>query len=543
MTTVAATSEQEAISKKLLRRQGIDTLPAQTTRGSRHQVEVRASERVPEEGSRMAAAPSSRYNVAATATTSQNQDHSDRQGSPKYAEDHSVAQQSAHASHKSSTDAAFRAPVNTGSLLASSRAKDKAGSVEPHAQDACGSTSTAVIQSMGNAVERPETTSIGMHRIRRSPMASRRVASPENASPKAISATQKAIGGKENVVSFVGRPEAQGQYRADLSHPSCTLGKGRESPSASHVAGSQNMMQEQFTPFSLGPVVSWSPVRYNGATSECLRNKRLPGWYLNAPVAPSTTCSPSTPHQPGHVAPTERRLTRMSEQDAQPTSVTEPPRSTQSHPSQLKSHSQDLGIVPPQRPISPSKRTSNRAATSGSNEPRARTPTQPSQHRSTVEEIERSLEIIAPLADADEGMREQVRELQVLLDRIRRRTAALIDRGRRLHQLRLALEREVFTDLRRHNTPTKTDTRSHELKTHIRASISRKGGVDERETHSETDEEGDMQEVEEMTSREVDLSDLPSPLERGIEDNDGGRSKRHSSPPKHARAAQWAASA
>ena len=181
--------------------------------------------------------------------------------------------------------------------------------------------------------------------------------------------------------------------------------------------------------------------------SQCLRNKRLPGWYLNAPVAPSTTCSPSTPHQPGHVAPTERRLTRMSEQDAQPTSVTEPPRSTQSHPSQLKSHSQDLSIVPPQRPIPPSKRTSNRAATSGSNEPRTRTPTQPSQHRPTVEEIERSLEVIAPLADADEGMREQVRELRVLLDRVRRRTAALIDRGRRLHQLRLALEREVSTDL------------------------------------------------------------------------------------------------
>ncbi|KAH9889506.1 hypothetical protein C8Q73DRAFT_707931 [Cubamyces lactineus] len=213
----------------------------------------------------------------------------------------------------------------------------------------------------------------------------------------------------------------------------------------------------------------------------------------------------------------------MCEQDAQPTGVTEPLLSTASYSSQPKAQkTQETNAIPPRQNVPPSDHASNRANASGSSELRPRTATQPSQHRLTVEEIERSLEVIAPFADADEGVREQVRELRVLLTRIRRRKTALLERGRRLHQLRLALERKISMDFKsRIKRPEDTSTHPDGPLPHDPASTSSKGSADGRGAHSETDEEGDILEVEEMTSREVDRSDLPSPSARSADHSTG----------------------
>ncbi|KAI0332960.1 hypothetical protein GY45DRAFT_1368735 [Cubamyces sp. BRFM 1775] len=408
MTTVPATSEQEAVSKKIFRRQGITALPAQMARTSPRRVYVGASGRICEEMPRKAVASNPRRSVAASASTSQHQDHRGGQRSPKYAQGHSVGQQSAQTSHKTSISESFHAPVNTGSALASSRARDKVKVVEPLAHHACAPMSTSPTKFMRNTMEMRQTASVDMHGTRKSLLAARPVAPPRSASPKVA---QKVIDGTENNPSFAERVQAQSHYQADPGVLSCTLGD------------------------SLGSASTNMPRR---------------------------------------------------------------------------------------------------------------------NHHQTVEEIERFLDHIAPLADADEEAKEQVRELRVLLDRIKRRTAALLERGRRLHQLRLALEREVYTDFKGNaQRPNEARMPADRLNAHDSASTSSQGGAGRNEAHSETDEEGDMQEVEEMTSREVDRSDLPPPSARSADDSvqdlPKDKSKRpcgdadlDSSPCKRARGSQWA---
>ena len=102
--------------------------------------------------------------------------------------------------------------------------------------------------------------------------------------------------------------------------------------------------------------------------------------------------------------------------------------------------------------------------------------------------------MIAPLAQGEGEAHEQLRELQLLLSSIGRRTAMLVERGQRLQRFRLALER--------HRPELE---RSRPLEGGAQAPR-----VEENGRSEEMDEEEELLEVEEMTSREVDLSDLPS---------------------------------
>ncbi|KAI0653967.1 hypothetical protein C8Q70DRAFT_1058837 [Cubamyces menziesii] len=114
--------------------------------------------------------------------------------------------------------------------------------------------------------------------------------------------------------------------------------------------------------------------------------------------------------------------------------------------------------------------------------------------RPTLQELQGALDTIAPLAQGEGEAHEQLRELQLLLSSIGRRTAMLVERGQRLRRFRLALER--------HRPELE---RLRPLEGGAQAAHMEENGRSE-----EMDEEEELLEVEEMTSREVDLSDLPS---------------------------------
>ncbi|KAH9889493.1 hypothetical protein C8Q73DRAFT_707884 [Cubamyces lactineus] len=110
-------------------------------------------------------------------------------------------------------------------------------------------------------------------------------------------------------------------------------------------------------------------------------------------------------------------------------------------------------------------------------------------YRPTVRELQEALDFVAPIANEEMETKEQVRELQLLVSSIARRTAKLREKALRLQQLRLAFERHLpeLEELRPQRAATAA-SRPEESK----------------------DEEEELIEVEEMTSREVDFTDLPS---------------------------------
>ncbi|KAI0332968.1 hypothetical protein GY45DRAFT_1320213 [Cubamyces sp. BRFM 1775] len=136
-------------------------------------------------------------------------------------------------------------------------------------------------------------------------------------------------------------------------------------------------------------------------------------------------------------------------------------------------------------------------------------------HYPKLKELRKTLNLIAPLADAEQDTREEVRELQVLVTSIGRRTLALVEKSRRLQQLRLALEQHM-PELEKYFLPQAG-------KAAPRTESTEKSAAGEGE-----DEEEELAEVEEMTSREVDFSDLPSTPNGSVEKE--GRGKKRARP-------------
>ncbi|KAI0669712.1 hypothetical protein C8Q78DRAFT_1041675 [Trametes maxima] len=107
-----------------------------------------------------------------------------------------------------------------------------------------------------------------------------------------------------------------------------------------------------------------------------------------------------------------------------------------------------------------------------------------------MSEVRRVLQEITPLADRDETAKGQIRELGILIDHVEEGTAKLKMRMREMQRLRLALERffSQFKDNPRRYNGT--------------------WSPQEEEKQGSTDEEEDMAEVEDLTSREILSADL-----------------------------------
>ncbi|KAH9889487.1 hypothetical protein C8Q73DRAFT_161039 [Cubamyces lactineus] len=117
----------------------------------------------------------------------------------------------------------------------------------------------------------------------------------------------------------------------------------------------------------------------------------------------------------------------------------------------------------------------------------------------TVGELQQALDIVAPLADAEEQTREQVHEIRTLLISIGQRTAMLKKKGRRLQQLRLALERHL-----------------PELEGAHPSQAGRQASGVEENAGAGVDDEEELLEVE-MALRGANFSDIPSAPKEGAE--------------------------
>ncbi|KAI0653961.1 hypothetical protein C8Q70DRAFT_547329 [Cubamyces menziesii] len=110
-------------------------------------------------------------------------------------------------------------------------------------------------------------------------------------------------------------------------------------------------------------------------------------------------------------------------------------------------------------------------------------------HPTTLKELQQALDVVAPLANAEQDTREQVREIRTLLASIGQRAAVLKEKGRWLQQMQVGF--------RRHMPELETLCPSQAGSIMLHAEEDR-------------DEEEELLEVEEMTSTEVDFSDLVS---------------------------------
>ncbi|KAI0332975.1 hypothetical protein GY45DRAFT_369194 [Cubamyces sp. BRFM 1775] len=269
--------------------------------------------------------------------------------------------------------------------------------------------------------------------------------------------------------------------------------------------------------FTLRPA-TWSPVGHTRAKAKDTRT------YSGDPILDLHVSALPT------ASPTNAQLARMREQDAH-TSAT--------------SSSKNTSMVQPQipGPLSTQMHTTNvasplaRDAYSSCSDKLPRRVATPQSHRPTIEELQRTLDEIAPIADSDERAREQVRELRQLLSNLNKRTAYLKTRARRLQQLRLALELYIFSPGARQDPSTAANTEG------------------ERGHGDCTDEEAELEEVKELTSSELACANLPSSSDDGatIRYNDSPTRKRKTqchaddgspeqSPSKRARTARWMSS-
>ncbi|KAI8973987.1 hypothetical protein BD414DRAFT_498785 [Trametes punicea] len=139
-------------------------------------------------------------------------------------------------------------------------------------------------------------------------------------------------------------------------------------------------------------------------------------------------------------------------------------------------------------------------------------------HRPPIDEVRHFLERIAPLADKDANLREQLREISVLLTVAESQTSRLKHGVRCMQRLRLALERGFFSRLK--EDPSLLDgtweppASGPEPETQAVPTSASGQGVEAAEegryVGDEDSEEKEIQEVEEMTSREINSSDLPA---------------------------------
>ncbi|KAI0367849.1 hypothetical protein BV20DRAFT_1123159 [Pilatotrama ljubarskyi] len=131
-------------------------------------------------------------------------------------------------------------------------------------------------------------------------------------------------------------------------------------------------------------------------------------------------------------------------------------------------------------------------------------PEGPALHLPTISELRDALQEIAPLADGDQDVKEGLRELGILVNVVEQRSEKVKQRVREAQKLRLALEQCFFGRL-------KVDPRLT-------------NGTWTRLEHvgNATDEE-ELEEVEELTSREVLYSDIVDGTERATEEGDAMR--------------------
>ncbi|KAI0628990.1 hypothetical protein C8Q77DRAFT_1161604 [Trametes polyzona] len=122
---------------------------------------------------------------------------------------------------------------------------------------------------------------------------------------------------------------------------------------------------------------------------------------------------------------------------------------------------------------------------------RPQSPRAPAIHRPKLSELRQTLEAVAPLADNNAGAQHKLYELNILVNALDERAARLREKTRRLQRLRLAMEQHFMAKVR-------SDPR-----------IMKGTWTRPVEAENAADEEMEMDEVEEMTSREVYDSDLP----------------------------------
>ncbi|KAI0367850.1 hypothetical protein BV20DRAFT_1123160 [Pilatotrama ljubarskyi] len=253
--------------------------------------------------------------------------------------------------------------------------------------------------------------------------------------------------------------------------------------------------------FGLGPLKLWSPPRngeHTGGDGEPVRPPRVffpPTEVQRAEMRTKAAQGTLPPDRlPLSRAPvftrpmpveTRPRRVDLSQQDEQPI------------PERVMTRSSDM------RGISQGSDTDGEAARSEVLPPAAA----PAVHLPTISELRDALQEIAPLADGDEDVREGLRELGILVNVVEQRNEAVKRRVREAQKLRLALEQHFFARLKDH--PRLTDG--------SRAWTRGESGDDA------TDEE-DLEEVEELTSREVLHSDIPDGMRDPEEDQVATRS-------------------
>ncbi|KAH9889486.1 hypothetical protein C8Q73DRAFT_160931 [Cubamyces lactineus] len=270
-----------------------------------------------------------------------------------------------------------------------------------------------------------------------------------------------------------------------------------DAPSSPSSPWSNGNKRSPLPNFTLRPA-TWSPVLRNRTQGERSNGTGCPAVYINK-HRPSVhdTYTPSNHSAPSQCISTplaNEQRARVHEQDVHAITI------------------EDVASAGgPHRPrVSAKKSDIPRRDTSG-------TVTQ------TLKELQQALNLVTPLANEETETREQVREIQLLVSSIGRRTAALREKARRLHQLRLALERHL-PELR----PPQAGPAAPRT---------------EEGPGSEGEEEESI-EVEEMTSRKVDSSDLPSTPGSGDETEGPGLKRKRltedaspdGSPRKRARA-------
>ncbi|KAJ8474279.1 hypothetical protein ONZ51_g7322 [Trametes cubensis] len=202
--------------------------------------------------------------------------------------------------------------------------------------------------------------------------------------------------------------------------------------------------------FGLGPVVSWSPTHYDGATGQYSCGTSLIAAYLSHPAVRHNAQDDSTFMPRSASLPiANARLAQIRQQRACATSNSKPLSPSAQGEMDTTPGQQILYRKAASAPPGPSHGVQNPGSRPTSRIPQAvhtgnsKSPPAPA-YEQTIGYLEETLDLISPLADADETLRHEVEEIRTIVSRVAQRTAKLAERSRKLHQLRLAVEQVLF---------------------------------------------------------------------------------------------------
>ncbi|KAI0653968.1 hypothetical protein C8Q70DRAFT_1031275 [Cubamyces menziesii] len=253
--------------------------------------------------------------------------------------------------------------------------------------------------------------------------------------------------------------------------------------------------------FGLGPVVSWSPTHYDGAT-------------VRHNAQDDSTFMPRSASLPIANA----RLAQIRQQRACATSNSKPLSPSAQGEMDTTPGQQILYRKAASAPPGPSHGVQNPGSRPTSRIPQAvhtgnsKSPPAPA-YEQTIGYLEETLDLISPLADADETLRHEVEEIRTIVSRVAQRTAKLAERSRKLHQLRLAVEQVLFA-------PVAVDSN---VLSGTEVQPTRGESAGNPTANGEDDCIEVVREVEEITSAQ--LLYASSDLSTTIEGREGGRTK------------------